>query len=331
MRWAAAGAAVAVSLGAGSVAVTRAVVSSGDRPVFIAITPCRLFDTRPGGDNVGPRSTPLGAGQTMFQQVRGANGNCTIPEGATGVALNVTVVNGTASSFLTLFPADATRPLAASLNWTPGAPPTPNKVDIKLAADGRIALYNLAGSVDVVADAVGYYEGHDHDDRYYTKAQIDAVAGPVRRTISLPAQALNHLSNGSPITDVPLGIQWINSFSGGAQWALARPADAAGTGDVTLVIEYHRVTTGAGNVRFFARPQDWVPGEDFLVDQASVSGDTQTLPNANALQRNTISWPAAGEAGTSWNIVIQRDSTQAGAYAGDVVVRSVTLSYDATR
>jgi hypothetical protein len=182
-RWAAIGAAIAVTIGGGAIGIVRASVDSGERGVFIPITPCRLFDTR-ATDTVGPRSTPLTTGDTHTQKVHGVNGNCTIPADAIGVALNVTVVNGTAASFLTVWPADTPRPLAASLNWTPGAPPTPNKVDVDLSADGSIKLYNFAGNVDVVADAVGFYADHTHDDRYYTKAQADARYAPVTHRIT---------------------------------------------------------------------------------------------------------------------------------------------------
>src|SRR6476660_927594 len=66
-------------------------------------------------------------------------------------------------------------PLASNVLWVPGSPPTPNKVDVKLSADGNINLFNLNGSVSVLADVVGYYADHNHDDRYYTKAQIDGL------------------------------------------------------------------------------------------------------------------------------------------------------------
>ena len=173
-RWAAIGAAVAVSLGVGGVAVTNAVVSSGEKAVFIPITPCRLFDLRPAPDQVGTRGDPLGPGETYTEKVRGINGNCNIPADATAVAMNVTAVGGTADSFLTIWPSGVARPVASNLNWVPGAPPTPNKVDVKLSADGWIDLFNLAGQVSVLADVVGYYADHNHDDRYYTKAEIDA-------------------------------------------------------------------------------------------------------------------------------------------------------------
>jgi hypothetical protein len=155
-RWAAIGAAVAVSLGGGATWVASAAGSSPPSEL-ITIVPCRLMDTRPGGDNVGPRSTPLGPNDTYVAVVRGTNGKCTIPTTATGVVMNVTVVNPTAASFLTVFPADADKPLASSLNYAPGQGPTPNGVTVSLSSDGAVAFFNPNGSVDVIADVVGYY------------------------------------------------------------------------------------------------------------------------------------------------------------------------------
>lgn len=124
-RWAAFGAAITVALGAGSAfQAAHASDGSGAHPVFVAVTPCRLFDTRPAPENVGSRAMPLGAGDTFTAAVRGSNGNCSIPATALGVVMNVTVVNPTASSFLTVFPADAPQPLASNLNWTASSLPT---------------------------------------------------------------------------------------------------------------------------------------------------------------------------------------------------------------
>jgi hypothetical protein len=177
-RWSAFGAAIAITLAAG-VALPSASATNTDGggagTLFVPITPCRLFDTR-ANSVVGPRAAPLAAAESYTQVVAGSNGNCTIPPQATGVAMNVTAVNGSATSFLTIWPADAAKPLASNLNWTAGAPATPNKVDVKLSADGKISLFNNGGTVDVVADIVGYYADHNHDDRYYTKAEIDAAS-----------------------------------------------------------------------------------------------------------------------------------------------------------
>src|SRR5688500_1588003 len=164
-RWAAIGAAVAVTVGSGGLMTASADISSGEKPVFVSITPCRVADTRPGTDNVGPRSVPLGAAETYAFAVRGTNGNCTIPADALGVAVNVAAVFPSAASFFTLFPSDAaTRPLSANLNFVAGQPPVSNSASIRLSADGRMSIFNLAGTVHFTLDVTGYYVGHNHND-----------------------------------------------------------------------------------------------------------------------------------------------------------------------
>ena len=230
-RWAAVGAAIAVSLGVGGVAVTNAIVSTGEKAVFIPISPCRLFDLRPAPDQVGPRSAPLGPGEIYTQTVRGVNGSCDIPVDATAVAMNVTAIGGTAGSFLTIWPSDVIpRPVASNLNWVPGSPPTPNKVDVKLSADGQINLFNLAGSVSVLADVVGYYADHNHDDRYYTHAQSDTqLAAKANAADVYTKDQINGMPSSSVVaagavvgtgaisTSIPrFGVAWtVTRFSAG--------------------------------------------------------------------------------------------------------------------
>ena len=172
-RWAAIGAAVAVCVGAGGLmSASAAPISSGERATYVPITPCRVMDTRPAPEQKGPRNTPLNAGETHTISVWGAQGDCNIPDSATGVVMNVAVVNPTASSFLTVFPGGAAVPLAANLNWVAGQPPVSNSVSADLSATGTLSFYNKFGTVNVAADIVGYYADHNHDDRYYTKSQL---------------------------------------------------------------------------------------------------------------------------------------------------------------
>jgi hypothetical protein len=140
----------------------RADAAPGDSDsTFVPTAGCRVTDTR-GTSTVGPRNTPLGANQTFKVAIHGSNGECTgallIPADAVAVALNVTAVNATASSNIRIFPANLTTvPLLSNLNVSAGAPPTPNKVDVKLSPDGKIKVYNFNGSVNIVIDIVGYY------------------------------------------------------------------------------------------------------------------------------------------------------------------------------
>lgn len=184
--WFAAGAAVALVLAAVFVGRSANADPGADETTFVPITPCRLFDTRPAPNTVGQRSSPIGAGDTHTQEVHGENGDCEIPTSATAIALNVTAINATATSFLTIYPTDADLPLAANLNYTAGAPPTPNKVDVKLSADGRINIYNEAGTVNVAADVAGYYTNSGIQD---LQAQIDALAAPKQRTVVLSGRS----------------------------------------------------------------------------------------------------------------------------------------------
>lgn len=170
-RWAALGAAVAVAVGAGGVGLVEATVSEGERPVLVRIDPCRLADTR-AGSGIGPRQTPIGAGETVDVAAVGANGNCSIPAGAVGLSLNVTALGATERTNVRVFPDGAATPLTSNLNPFPGAPPAPNAVTTDLGPTGAFSVFNEFGAVDVVIDVNGYYEDHDHDDRYVQHDQV---------------------------------------------------------------------------------------------------------------------------------------------------------------
>lgn len=176
VRWVAAGAAIAVSFG--SFGLARAVVDTGAKPVFVPITPCRIMDTRNyGGFNVGSRSTPIGVDESYsVHAAGGVNGQCdAIPASAVGLVMNVTITDVTHNTFVTIWPTDQAMPNASNLNALAGKiEPTPNLVTTDLSATGSFSVYNLDGTVNVIADVAGYYEDHNHDDRYYTEAESDA-------------------------------------------------------------------------------------------------------------------------------------------------------------
>lgn len=233
-RWAAIGAAVAVSLGAGGIGLTSAISTNGGNS-FVPIAPCRLFDTRPGAP-VGPRTAPLGPGETYTQQVTGTNGQCVgISADATAVALNVTAVQGTAVSYLTIFPADlGSPPNASNLNWLAGEPPAFNKVDTKLSPTGAIKLFNASGTIHVLADIVGYYEDHNHDDRYPRRMSIpyDLAPGEFTADIEIPP-------------NVPVSLTGVGLSSGFRGVASATLLSIAGDGGF---IEWTGLESTAGSV-----------------------------------------------------------------------------------
>lgn len=177
IRWSAIGAAVAVCLGAGGIGfVNASLVPADDGSVYVAITPCRLVDTRLDFQ-VGGRGSPLGADETYGISGRGSVGNCTIPSEALALALNVTATDATQATFIAVWESGSPRPNASSLNPAPNQPPAPNAVTTRLGADGMFNLFNKAGTVNLFADVVGYYTDHDHDDRYYTQDEVDSALG----------------------------------------------------------------------------------------------------------------------------------------------------------
>ena len=122
--------------------------AAGD--TYNAVDPARILDTRSG--NGAPAR--VGAGGTIEVQVTGRGGLPTT--GVSAVVVNVTSVDPTSASYLTVWPAGQVRPLASNLNYVPGQVVS-NLVVVKVGAGGRISLYNHAGSTHVGADVAGWF------------------------------------------------------------------------------------------------------------------------------------------------------------------------------
>lgn len=150
-RWAAIGAAVAVTFGAGGLVAVNAAPSEPSS--VITIDPVRILDTR-DPVNVGLPG-PFVSAVSQKLQVSGPVPTTTgtqtpVPLGATGVLLNVTVVSPTANGFLSVRPGDATgTPSTSSLNFNAGDI-VPNSVQVGLPTAGA-----NAGQIDITYDAFG--------------------------------------------------------------------------------------------------------------------------------------------------------------------------------
>lgn len=165
-RWAAIGAAVAVTLGAGGVALVDATSPAG-ASAFVPIEPCRLA-----------ANELILEDSSITLDGWGSTGDCTLPNDITGLAANVTAVNASQQTNLRFYAEGGTVPDTANLNPSPGAAPAPNAVNITLnAANGQFNVYNRFGTVGVFIDVMGYYTDHNHDDRYYTETEVDDALG----------------------------------------------------------------------------------------------------------------------------------------------------------
>jgi uncharacterized protein (DUF1501 family) len=115
-----------------------------------ALTPVRILDTRVGN---GAPAVPLGPEQVLELQVATRGG---VPANATAVVMNVTATDANALGFITVWPAGVSRPDASNINTVPGRP-SPNLVIARLGTNGKVDLYNSAGSVNLIADVMGYF------------------------------------------------------------------------------------------------------------------------------------------------------------------------------
>jgi hypothetical protein len=141
-RWAAIGAAVAVTFGGGGWFVANA--ASSPPSSVVMIDPARVLDTR-DPINIGLPGPFVSA---VSQKLHVTGGP--VPEGATGVLLNVTVVAPTAAGFVAIRPGDAVgAPSTSSLNFNAGDI-LPNSVQVALPTSGA-----NAGKIDITYDAYG--------------------------------------------------------------------------------------------------------------------------------------------------------------------------------
>ena len=181
LRWAAIGAAIAVAIGAGGLGVAQAAVSEGDRPVIVTIAPERILDTRSdlGLDGRILNTTPRDLQVTGLVEVASGAPKVVVPPEAIAVLVNVTVIRPNRPGFLSLRPGGTTGfPTTSTVNFDVETI-EPNSATVDLD-DGKLQLWLVdtisdAGSADVAIDVVGYTIDHDHDDRYYTKDEVDAA------------------------------------------------------------------------------------------------------------------------------------------------------------
>ncbi|WP_344466438.1 N-acetylmuramoyl-L-alanine amidase, partial [Kitasatospora kazusensis] len=182
---------------------------------FTSTTPTRLLDTRYG---TGAPKAKVGPNSSITLQVAGSAG---VPDSATGVVLNVTATGPTAGSFVTVYPDGTMMPTVSNLNFTAGQT-IPNLVIVPIV-NGKIDLYNKAGSVDLIADITGYYSPAGDstftsagptrllDTRYGTGA-AKAKVGP-NSTVSL--QVAGKAGLPGSVTAVVLNVTAVAPSSGG--------------------------------------------------------------------------------------------------------------------
>ncbi len=225
-RWSAIGAAVAITLGAGGIGLAQAAVDSGDKPITVTVDSKRILDTRTNLGLAGAfaKDTPRDVQVTGAVDVATATGTTNetvVPAGASAVLVNVTVVTPTDIGFLTLRAGGAAgAPSTSTVNFAAPGGVEPNAATVDLSADGKVQVWvfmpSPAARADVLIDVVGYTIDHNHDDQYYTEAEVDAAVAPKANSADVIAHGPITLSHStSELTPHQFGGPTIGYFTGG--------------------------------------------------------------------------------------------------------------------
>ena len=127
--------------------------------MFVAMTPCRVIDTR----SVFGFPAPFGAPSLVASTTRSfpiqASTLCSIPPNAAAYSFNITVTPvGGGLGFLTVWPAGSTQPNASTLNNPNGLFAVANAAIIPAGSDtsGSIDVF-ASNPTDLIVDINGYY------------------------------------------------------------------------------------------------------------------------------------------------------------------------------
>jgi hypothetical protein len=114
---------------------------------FVAVTPCRLIDTRlTGGPIQGGTSRSFPIPQ---------EGGCNIPDTAAAYSLNVSAVPQGSLAYLTIWPTGEVRPIVATLNSLDGRIKADAAI-VPAGTSGAVSVY-VTNTSNVVLDINGYF------------------------------------------------------------------------------------------------------------------------------------------------------------------------------
>ncbi len=114
------------------------------------LDPVRLVDTREG---IGAPKAALGPGGEITVQVTGLAG---MPAASRAVVFTLTGTQPSATTHLTAYPNGITLPGTSNLNLVKGQT-LATEATVRIGTQGKIKIFNKAGTTHVLLDAVGFY------------------------------------------------------------------------------------------------------------------------------------------------------------------------------
>lgn len=165
---------------------------------FYTVTPCRLVDTRGTAGPLGGPNLPASAIRSFA-----VGGRCGVSTAAEAVAVNVTVVPGSAPGHLIFGPAGAPRPSTSTINFRAGLARANNAV-LPLGAAGGVTVYSgSVGEVALIVDVVGYFADADREATTVAPPAFNPPPGSysgeqaVELVTSTPGAQIRYTTDGS--------------------------------------------------------------------------------------------------------------------------------------
>ena len=192
---------------------------------FVAITPCRIADTRGNGFTGQAGPPAINTGPRTFQiagAVAGVPAPCGIPAGADAVSFQFTIVFPNTAGNLIAWPAGGTAPTISILNWSAGETALGNGTVVPLSAGGALSVQINAA----VSNAIGHLV---IDVNGYYSNEVSTFF-QARSATNLPAVVAQNTSSGPGVEASSQGGNAVNGFAYANAAVAGVYGEALGTG-----------------------------------------------------------------------------------------------------
>ncbi len=245
----------------------------GNPAIYQGFEPCRMVDTRTTNGIYGGPKLVAGSTRTFDLDVGGFAGLCgnSFPPGVTAMVVNVTLVNQDGPGFATIYPGNATQPVASSINSSGPNTVVGNEIVMPLAPDGSVKVFTSVGT-HLVMDLVGIFTNNlDGGDNFFVTGNIGTGTGngmleaynsssvqnsvAVRGVMSSTtagafSTGVRGISEGTASTGI--GVWGTQNGSGYGVYGNVSGAGRGVFGETTTGVGVYGLATGGGLAGFFS-------------------------------------------------------------------------------
>ncbi len=150
----------------------------GNPGVFVAVTPCRVADTRLGMGFSGAYGPPALTAATRTLNIV-ASGCTGLPANVSAFSLNFTVTNTTGPGHIVAWPAGGTMPNVSTLNYL-GAQTLANAAIVPAGSGTSISVLAAVSATDLIIDINGYFTNYPNQgNQLFVNGTFSATAAIV--------------------------------------------------------------------------------------------------------------------------------------------------------